>query len=288
MSSTLLAIVTALALSHLLPAIAGMRKFEWFDAWLHWLGQQAPTRALLEKPIGQLLTVALPALLVGTLAHALSHLAWGFPGFLFATAVLAYTLGPRDLDHDVEQVLQAENTDGARQAASSIGAHADDTLAPASLVETTFEAALQRWFTVLLAFIVLGPGGAVLYRLCARQRASADARWADAASPLKAMLEWPAAQLMTLSLALVADFDHVLEAWREWHRDGASLDHGFLLAAARVSVNCELAEERADGELHIGESPALLALRDAMSLIWRILLVWLALMALIVLAGWVG
>lgn len=289
MSSTLIAIIAALALGHVLPALATMRRFTWFDAWLEWLGKQAPTRAIMEKPLGLLLTVALPALLVGALAHVLSHWLWGFPGFLFAVAVLSYALGPRDLEHDVEQVLQAESAETARQAAGLIGGtRASDAFDAAGLVETTFEAALQRWFAVLLAFVVLGPGGAMLYRLCARQRSSANARWASAASGLKAILEWPAAQMMTLSLALVADFDHVLETWREWHRDGLGLDHGFLHAAARVSVHCELAEERADGNMPLGESPTLFALRDAMSLIWRILLVWLALMALIVLAGWVG
>ena len=41
----------------------------------------------------------------------------------------------------------------------------------------------------------------------------------------------------------------------------------------------------ADGQVAIGELPEL---RDAMSLVWRCLLVWLAVLALFVIAGWVS
>ena len=34
------------------------------------------------------------------------------------------------------------------------------------------------------------------------------------------------------------------------------------------------------------QAPDLLELRDAMSLVWRILLLWLGVLALLVLAGW--
>ena len=111
-----------------------------------------------------------------------------------------------------------------------------------------FAGALRRWFGVLAWFMVLGPAGAVLYRLAAL---SAEAEGADVlpegtragARTLFALLNWPVAQAMTLSLALVGNFDTVLGLWRE--RGGASLqlDHAYLGAAARASVRSEVAEE---------------------------------------------
>ena len=108
--------------------------------------------------------------------------------------------------------------------------------------------------------------------------------------------------LMTLALALVGNFDTVLGAWRE--SGGASFDvrKPFLGAVAQASVKCELAEEAADyaddtsaaAEAGLvpppvpatsGEVPEL---RDAMSMVWRSLLVWLAVLALFVIAGWVS
>jgi AmpE protein len=169
-----------------------------------------------------------------------------------------------------------------------------------------FRSALRRWFGVLLWFVLLGPAGALGYRLAALSvdgeaagRLAVEAR--RGARRLLAWLEWPVAQLMTFALALVGNFDAVLAAWRE--AGGASLrpDGNFLGAAARASVRCELAEEAADAaEDDAHESgittppPVWLAtsdlpeLRDAMSLVWRCLLVWLAVLALFVIAGWVS
>ena len=110
------------------------------------------------------------------------------------------------------------------------------------------------------------------------------------------MLEWPVAQLMSLSTALVGNFDTALGAWRDAGGASLSLDHGFLAAVARASVRSELAEEVADyaDESGLATPPAIVVLgelpelRDAMSLVWRSLLVWLAVLALFVIAGFVS
>ena len=179
-----------------------------------------------------------------------------------------------------------------------------------SLVEAVFRNAQHRWFGVLLWFLLLGPFGALLYRLTALS-AEGEASTAlpdetrEGARYLFAILDWPVAQLMTLALALVGNFDTVVGAWRD--AGGASFDvrRPFLGAVARASVKCELADEAADyddittgmeaGDAGLVPPPPIPAftgevpeLRDAMSLVWRSLLVWLAVLALFVIAGWVS
>jgi len=64
----------------------------------------------------------------------------------------------------------------------------------------------------------------------------------------------------------------------------------FLAAAARASVSAELREEAHDYS-DAGMVPVwrrLPELRDAMSLVWRMLLLWLVVLALLILAGWVS
>ena len=167
-----------------------------------------------------------------------------------------------------------------------------------SLVEAVFRNALRRWFGVLFWFCLLGPFGALLYRLSA-QAATQDADamppgTLDGARVWLALLEWPVVQLMALALALVGNFDSVAGAWRE---PGAFGLQGRLLAsAARASVRCEIAEEVADfTDAGIPASTALVEafgelpeLRDAMRLAWRVLVLWLAVLALVVVAGWAG
>ncbi|MEE7567221.1 hypothetical protein HH297_12860, partial [Xanthomonas sp. Kuri4-3] len=68
-----------------------------------------------------------------------------------------------------------------------------------------------------------------------------------------------------------------------------SLEPVFLGAVARASVRAELREEAHD-YTEVGLVPVwrrLPEVRDAMSLMWRVLLLWMVVLALLVIAGWV-
>ncbi|MFN7137371.1 MAG: hypothetical protein ACK4MU_07645, partial [Thermomonas sp.] len=168
----------------------------------------------------------------------------------------------------------------------------------APCVESVFRGAQRRWFGVLFWFCLLGAAGALLYRLAAL--AAEDHAEAvpvpvrPLARTLLALLDWPVTQLMVLALAVVADFSAVAAAWRTPGAFG--LQGGLLDAAARASVRTDIAEEVADYTAAGIPAEAALAevfgplpeLREAMNLAWRILLLWLAVLALFVVAGWVG
>lgn len=301
MSAVLIAVILALALGHAAPQLARWRRYEAFEAWCGWLAAKAGSQGWFGSRYGIVLSLVPPLLLVGAL-QALSGAYWyGLPGVVFAVAVLFYCWGPRDLDLDVAAVAEAADAEQRRVAAQALaGPDREARLDAAGLVESVFQGALERWFGVLLWFLLLGPVGAVLYRFAQlgssrALRARLPLEHGESYVRLKAILDWPVAQLVTMGLALASNFDAVVAAWRAWHAERAqpwyALDTGFLTAAARVSVDCELAEER--DEPYLGEAgqpaaPALPALRDAMSLVWRILLLWLAVLALFVLAGFVN
>ena len=300
MAATLLAVIVALAVGHLAPDIAtGVRQYGWYGNWLRWLNAQFPEGSFWRGTWGIALALVVPLLVVGLFQLALDQPLWGFVGLLFDVAVLFYCWGPRDLDLDVAAVLDAPDTTARRAAAARLWPHgAGVQLDGGSLVEAVFRNAQRRWFGVLFWFCLLGPLGAVMYRLSVLAVERDDTQLAhDTASGAKtwlAILEWPVAQLMTLALALVGNFDSVMAAWRE---DGAFGLHGNLLnTAARASVRSEIAEEVADyTESGISASAALVEvfgelpeLRDAMNLAWRILILWLAVIALFVVAGWVS
>ena len=53
MAVTLLAVIVALAIGHLAPAIAaGLRQFSWFRSWLQWLNAQFPEGSFWRGPYG--------------------------------------------------------------------------------------------------------------------------------------------------------------------------------------------------------------------------------------------
>ena len=300
MSATLLAVIIALAIGHLAPGIAnGLRQFGWYRSWLQWLNAQFPEDSVWRSRWGIALALVVPLLVAGLLQVALDQPLWGFVGLLFDIVVLFWCWGPRDLDLDVAAILDAPDAASRRAAAARLyPPGVDASLDGASLVEAVFRNAQRRWFGVLFWFCVLGPFGALLYRLSVlAAEQDADALQQDTLQGARlwlSLLEWPVTQLIALALALVGNFDSVLSAWREENAFG--LDSRLLPNAARASVRSEIADEVADyTESGVPASTALAEvfgelpeLRDAMNLAWRVLVLWLAVIALFVVAGWVS
>jgi len=297
MSATLIAVIVVLLAGHSAQSLAALRRIDWLVEWRRYIDGLSEGDGGLNGRVGLLLIIGLPVLLIGLLQLALRESLWGVPWFVFAVLVLFYCWGPRDLDLDVESIVDAPDAEHKRDAAASLletdPAAASDSAAlnGHALVEGVFNGALRRWFGPLFWFLLLGPAGALLYRISAllgSDSAHADTPTAqrDAARWLLAVLDWPVAQLMTFALALAANFDAVFGAWRDWHAGGMRLDTGFLGAAARASVDIEIADDETDLPTGngIASTPALLELRDAMSLVWRVLLLWLAVIALFVIA----
>lgn len=302
MAATLIAVVAAIVLGHAAPAFAAsVRDYGWFGNWLRWLDQRF-AEGTWRGRYGIVLALLPPLLLVALFQLALDAPLLGLAGVLFGIAVLFYSWGPRDLDIDVEAIVAAPDVASRRAAAAQLWpdpAHA--VLDPPALVVAVFRGALRRWFGVLFWFLLLGATGALLYRLVALAAESGESRLLPAETAagarwLHVVLDWPVAQLMTLAMALAGNFDTVVAAWKD--NGGASFrfDADFLAAAGRASVRAEVAEEAEEYvEEGVAGSTALMQqlgelpeLRDAMSLVWRILLLWLVGLALFVLAGWVA
>jgi len=300
----LVAAVIALALGHLVPTLAAaVRHYGWYHTWLRWLDARFPQDGFWRGRYGVALALIPPLLLVALFQIALDGPLLGLPAILFGIAALFYAWGPSDLDLDVEAIVDANDPVARHHAAARLCVPGEPvSLDGPTLVGAVFRNAKRRWFGVLFWFIVFGPTGALLYRLVAivaegNDRHLLPADTVSGARTLLAVLDWPVAQLMTLSMALVGNFDAVFGAWKDNGGATLALDTGFLAAAARASVRSELAEEAAeDTESGIApRSTAIVAvlpdlpeLRDAMSLVWRILLVWLTVLALFVIAGWVS
>ena len=292
MSITLVAVVLALVLGHVAPAlVASFRQYAWYDAWLHWLGTSVGD--LWRARYGIALALVPVLLVVALLQWLLDGPVYGLVGLVFDIVVLVYAWGPRDLDVDVEAVIDAHDAPTRRAAIARLGLTGETAaLDGPALVEAVFANALQRWFGVLFWFLLLGPVGAILYRLSAQSTLAQDLPEQNrrGAQALKTALDWPVAQLVTLAMALVGNFDTVFSTWREAGGARFRLDTGFLAQAARASVRGELAEEAEEyaEEGMVQAMRELPELRDAMSLVWRILLLWLAVLAVFVIGGWVS
>jgi AmpE protein len=298
MFTTLVAVIVALVLGHVAPGmVASLRRFDAYGDWLSWLDAHAGEGSGMRGRYGIALALLPALLLVGLLQWLLAAPHLGLLALLFGVLVLAFSWGPRDLDTDVEAVIEADDVAARRVAVAHL--HADGGPPredPAGLVEAVAVSALRRWFAVLFWFLLLGPFGALGYRLLALAAVGPYAPRLPLATALGARtvlaaMEWPVAQLMTFSLALVGNFETVFGAWRAAGGNRWQLDSGFLGPVACASVRGELDEEAhdySDAGMVVPVLRRLPELRDAMSQIWRVLLLWLVVLALLVIAGWVS
>jgi membrane protein required for beta-lactamase induction len=268
---TILIVLVGLLLSHTFTALGRWRDFD----WLLW-----PTRELRSRFPGQdwlpFATVLATTLVVAWLATALAVLLLGGFGWaLLALATFIYTLGPRDLDRDVQLLLDEPDHADGREAAFELGVNEDSS--PAQAGAAVVHAAGMRWFAILFWFTLLGIPGALLYRLCQKAMKTVDlsAGELDWLARLRWVLEWPVLVLMTVALGLVTDLDRVAQAWKHYHRD-----RPWWVFSPRL-VDEVMAEVLADADSREA------GLRRGHQLAWRMLVLWLVVMSLMLIAGWI-
>jgi AmpE protein len=289
MAIRLLAALIALGLLHVAPQLAGWRRDGLFRRWVAQLSDIGGAGRVV-------LALALPLVICVLLAWLFSHTLLGeLLPLLFALVVLLYCFGPREFERDLEAILAAPD-DVSREAAAQ--ALADDgrpvTWATPALGEAIVYAALRRRFAVLLWFFLLGPVGALLYRLAQTlgrdDSLLLDAACQRAAGYLANALDWLPAQLLTFTLAVVGHWDAVIDAWRRWHIQATPTSWyergpGFLGAAAQADVLIDI--EAGDGYAEEHSDP-LDELRRLRSALLRALLAWLSVVALLVIGSWVS
>jgi adenosylcobinamide-phosphate synthase len=155
----------------------------------------------------------------------------------------------------------------------------------------------------LFAYVLIpGAIGPVIYRLAAMLArgwtSEAGSRWGDFADRAFAIIDWLPARLTAGGFAVVGNFDDALYCWRGAMSDRAArTDSRVLLLAAgggalRVRVADAVLQARwAQGERGFecpGDEARPTSLDAAAGLVWRSLMLWLGLFALITISAWMG
>lgn len=289
---TIIAILLAFGLCHFVRELGQLRKRQWLTGWVDFSNSAFGKLPLWHDALGFLVIAAIPLVILLLINQLLISLMGSTGSFLLALAVLIYSFGPRDLDTDVAKIVEADN-EKEREAALSLllrkPVPENAAEAREAAVESVFREALRRWFGIIFWFAVLGIAGALLYRLVdwlVNENHNLSDEQLNLFARLQQVMDWPAAQLMTLSLAIATDFDSVFSAWKRYHDEqGHGLfdgNNGFLLTSAcRIVLTGHAARDGYADEL---EGP-MNCLQQAMDLTWRLLGVWLTVLALLLLIG---
>lgn len=277
---TILTVLLALLIAHFSRRLEEWRNYRHVVAGLERLQNRVVGRWPDQGWLGAAVLVLLVALFAAVLVWVFDALLGKFGLFILSLAVLLYTLGPRDLDRQVTEIAESEDEHRRQCLLDDLGPPAQP---PAARV---FHAALWRWFGIIFWFTVLGIAGALLYRLAeqtGRTPAVPEEPGVGVREPaldsamarLRAILAWPVAQLMSLALMLASDFDRTLMAWKGW-----MTRHGWMTPGDGMLLSAGL--EAA------GPEPGIESMLRAMELAWRMLIIWLVILSLMLIVGWLA
>jgi len=289
---TIISILIAFTLCHFVRELRHLRNFEWVTAFTNFGDDKFKEIPGWSGPLGFLVIIGLP-LFAAFFANYLLSSALGQLGeLILSVAVLIYTFGPRDLDIDVRKVITADDDEQQKKALELLlggPVPVDQDACQDAAINAVFLKALKRWFGIIFWFAVLGIYGALLYRLAVWLNGE-NSRLGDEQKELFTRLckimEWPVAQLMTLSLAVATDFDSVYRAWKQYHDEqGHGLFEGnneFMLTSARCIVKTGHAENDGYADQLQGR---LATIKLSMDLVWRSLGVWATVLAILLLVN---
>lgn len=284
---TLIALLLALVTERLATRLLHLREARWLEPWARLVLRIRQPRLLAFAAC--LAGVLLPVLPIAALAMLLRGAEPGPAWLIFASVVLVFSLGPRDLGEEVREYIARENAgdaDGAARAARQLIEHdaaQRREMRAAAVEDAIFVQANNRVFGVLFWFVVLGPAGlgpaaAWLFRISDLMRRAAIARSAEApdgaecAERLHFLLAWLPARLLALGYALAGGFEDARRGWRERYGSlpARMLERNDLLLAS-------VGRAAAGGFDPSPAGPAETALR----LVRRALIFWLAVIALL-------
>lgn len=241
-------------------------------------------------------------------------------GLAFNVVVLYALMGFRRFSHAVSAIVAAfrdNDLAGARRALGAWRGRGAADLGSGDVARLAIERGLadayRQVFAVLFWFTVLpGPVGAVLYRSCARlaqewaplesggdvvppvqerDRFGTPVRW------LLDVLDWLPSRLTAIGFAAVGDFEDAIASWRTqaaaWAREEGGRAMGIVLASGAGALGVVLGgplpshagEPDWRPDLGIGEAAEPEALPSAVGLVWRALILWLAVILLVTVAN---
>lgn len=233
--------------------------------------------------------------------------------FVLYVAVLYFTVGFRQFSHaftEIQLALAAGDPEGARNVLQNWLRRHDPEFtvgdAPTSevcrlAISHALVAAHRHVFGPLFWFILLpGAIGPVLYRVAqmlARRWDEPDSSYGQFAGLAYRVLDWLPLRLSAVGFAIVGNFEDAVYCWRGAVAAGTGDDQrALLLATGGGALGLRIADPELEARWAAGDQgfdwqgaePAAEGLRSAVGLVWRSVVLWIALFAMLTIASWLG
>jgi adenosylcobinamide-phosphate synthase len=292
--------------------------------WVAWVARTFDAGVRHQAWITWGITVIGPALLTMAVHWLLEFgLGWVF-AVVWNVALLYVTLGFRQFSHHftaIREALEDGNETKARELLAEWQQVQVGNIPRSEIVRHVIEysmiAAHRHVFGVffwyaILSIIGLGPVGAVVYRLTEL----AQRRWqepteegsvvSEALQSVSARawqaMDWLPSRMTALGFAIVGSFEDAMDGWRNHAQNFPNDNDGVILAATAGAINIRLggaplqaptdddteSKDTAGASSTPGRTPEVAHFAQVVGLVWRTVIMWLVLVALLTMANLVG
>lgn len=297
----LLALLIGLIIERLATQLFHLRRLHTLDRLIDYGFRQGEKFSNWPALIPVIILALLLVLPVFLIRLSLGDTFFGFPYLILAVIVLFFSLGPKDIGEDVDdycRAIKADDEDLIRSTAKALieeDPPADPMERIRKVEESVCVQANNRLFAVIFWFVLLGPLGAWAYRVTdlIRRRAvfnatrgddeSGSPQMMEATQQLQGWLAWIPARLTAIGYAMAGSFDGALGAWRNSEESDTAHSneyHESLLARVGVAA---LALQDIEGESI--SARGVRGATTANGLVFRLLIIWAAVIAAMTLYG---
>lgn len=275
----LISIILGLFLDRTFRHLHDLRDMAWFEFYVHAIRRFTCHRL---PPLQFLLILTPPVALLLAIQIALNGLLFDLPGFIFGIVVFIYSLGPACLSTDIEAYIHARtlgDEDEALHYAGTITGMAASTSPDQQTSDVTraiLYVANERIFATIFWFVILGPFGAMLYRLISelsKQEEFSDL--AEFSDFVHAIMAWLPARMLATGYALTGNFDGAFHAYKDraYTTEISHSNNEVLVATGLGAMR------------NLGMETELASVYAAQALVMRSVIVWISILAVMTLGG---
>ncbi len=290
--------------------------------WVAWVARTFDAGVRHQAWITWGITVLGPALLAMLVHWALEWSLGWLLAVVWNVALLYVTLGFRQFSHHFTAIREALENGDENQARELLAEWQQVQVGqiPRSeivrhVIEFSMIAAHRHVFGVFfwyaaLSIIGLGPVGAVVYRLTELAQRLWHEPTSDGSVMSEALrsvasrawqaMDWLPSRMTALGFAIVGSFEDAMDGWRNHAQNFPDDNDGVILAATAGAINIRLggatlqqdneddSQEMTGGSSTPGRIPEVAHFAQVVGLVWRTVIMWLVLVALLTMANLLG
>lgn len=304
-----LALLITLLIEQVRPLPARNPAHRWYVRYVNSLGNHFNAGEKAQGIVAWMLAV-LPWVLVLMAIHYFLMDISVAAAWLWSVLALYLTLGFRQFSHAstaIVEALRAGDLDSARNLLTEWRGESAAEYNGTEIARVAIEQGLvdshRHVFGVIFWFLILpGPSGALLYSLAGileqrwgRQAPQDAGDFGRFTAQMFHYLDWIPVRLTAMSFAIAGDFEDAVYCWRSQAASWLEPEQGVVLASGAGALGVRLGETLHQHgtvifrpDLGLGDDADVNTMTSAVGMIWRALVIWMFVLALITVARWVG